>query len=155
MVHTEWYNMTPERQRFHCISVLAYFLFEQRKKDGTSGTPESDWLAAEWEEDRRIETGRLYCQSREATDRGEKARLAVLRHVSHALLMRVGDITNETFLPKEDEARRRLGQDIGWETHGSIFQIPDDVTTVGALIAVLRETLPIVQQRRSSLGSLA
>ena len=53
----QWYAMTKEQQRLHCISVRAYFLTEQRNKDGAPGTPDSDWLAAEYEEDREDERG--------------------------------------------------------------------------------------------------
>ena len=143
----EWYAMTPEKQRLHKISVRAYFLNEQRQKDGTAGTPESDWAAAEWEEDRASEAYDLYCKFRNATQRDEQVRFSVLYHICDALKIRAGDIGDQTALPTDADKRRQLGQSIGWETTNSKYQIPDDVNTVGALIEAVKKTPPVVRQR--------
>ena len=50
-----WRAMSEEQQRQHRINVRAYFLSLDRQQNGTTGSPEDDWAAAEQEETRRQE----------------------------------------------------------------------------------------------------
>jgi hypothetical protein len=136
----EWYAMTPEKQRLHKIKVRAYFLNEQRQKDGTAGTPESDWAAAEWETNRAEEADMLYSKSRNCSDMGEQIRFSVLYHICNILVMRSGDINDQTPLPTDKETRVRLSYYIGWRVSNSVYRIPDDITTVGSLIEAVKKT---------------
>ncbi len=145
-----WKTMTKEQQRLHCIGVRAYFLSEQRSKDGTPGTSENDWLAAEQEEDRVDEVCETYKKARDTKDRDEKIRFLVIYQISNTLKLRTANINNETTVPADSETRRKLGQSLGWEIVNDVFQIPDDVATVGSLTEALKKATPVVCQRRAS-----
>jgi hypothetical protein len=146
----QWYAMTKEQQRLHCISVRAYFLTEQRNMNGAPGTPESDWLAAEYEEDREDEAYEFCKKARDAKDRNDKIHFLVVYQISTTLKLRPANINDETSVPADSEVRRKLGQLLGWEIVNDVFQIPNDVVTVGALTEALKKTTPVVRQRRAS-----
>jgi hypothetical protein len=63
------------------------------------------------------------------------------------MLVRVGDITNEMLLPKDSETRRKIAGSVRWEVTNDNFQIPEDVKTVGELVAALQKTPPIVRSK--------
>jgi hypothetical protein len=143
-----WKAMAPSEQKLHRIRVSAYFLAEQRQKDGTEGNSESDWLAAEQEEDRRCEAYAVLCKFRVTDDRDEKIRLMVVYLISETMKLRVTVINNETVLPTDKEARQRLGQVLGWEIINSgVFRIPDEMATVGALIEALKNTPAVIHRQ--------
>lgn len=143
-----WCSMSDEQQRQHRVGVRAYFLSQQRAKDGTPGTPEDDWLAAEQEESRGDEVYQIYRKYCDATDRNERIRYFILYLISEAMKLRPADINRETSLPADSEARQTLGRSLGWQLLNDVYRIPDHVATVGALIEALNNETRVVRPRR-------
>lgn len=132
-----WYAMSPELQRLHRIKVAAYFLGEQRQKDGSPGTSDDDWFAAEWETDRWLESFDLYCRMKDSTDVDEKIRLGVLHGIADKLKMKASEMTGQTPLPTDRKELQCLCSSIGYESIGSAFKVSDGINTVGELTAAL------------------
>ena len=144
----EWDAMTPEEQRLHRISVRAYFLSLQREKDGTPGTPESDWLSAEQEQLRYEEAWQMHLKSRDATDPKEKIRYAVVYRISETLGLRPAAINDYTVLPTDEKLRGQLVRSVGWDTgRGGGLRIPAEVTSVGVLIEAVKQAMPTMFPR--------
>ncbi len=148
-----WRNMKEDQKRQHRISVRAYFLSLEREQNGTPGSPEDDWAAAEQEELRREEALECLTNSRETHDRSERIRYAALYQLSCLLKIRPSLITDETPIPSDQKVREELGVSLGWNAMYEIFRIPKDVTTAGALIEALNKTQKVPRQIRwLSLG---
>jgi hypothetical protein len=144
--------MTAIQQRYHCVSVRAYFLAKQREGNGTPGTPESDWITAESEEDRRIESSRLHIDFTLTTVPEERARTLVTWLMFNIVGVAIGD---QTPLPTDGETRRILERSIASQIDGiGYFYITDRMATVGECVGALSSAIRQSTARRIAYSHL-
>ena len=140
------YALSWQQRRIHCIRVAAYLLSQERQHDGTPGTPEEDWLVAEWEYDNAC-YGNWKFRMENNAETNERIRYAVLYCTASELRPRTGYVVcGDTPLPQDRRRLERICAAVARAARCHRFAVPENISTVGELTDALLRTPRIMRR---------